>query len=220
MKILGKVNYKNLTIVYIISILFLYCIQVIVYGMAITTLVSNLAIVILLVPIGSIYTSRRLTDKDANGNIKSKYEKFIDKYKLLFLAILFFCFSIYGIFNNSYYLASYQLFVISIIMIIWEVRTKKKDFKFREVKEEAIFGILCLILVDITAFSYLLIVDPLTVNQASKNLELAGFESVKYQEIVDNSNVDSKLGYYSFIVSKSTNEYEVLIDVVSGEILQ
>jgi hypothetical protein len=239
MKKINKLNYKDLVIVYIISILFLHFIQVILYGNAINTLVSNLAIVILLVPIGSIFTSRKLIDFDANGNNKNIVEKIIDKYKLIFLSILFLSFSIYGIINSPYYLAGYQILVIAIVMIMWEFRKNVVNFKMIEVKEEVVFGILCLILIDILTILFLLSVKPVTVIEAQSRVRLEGFDKIEYSQIIvnieDNINSyndielrnyaksdlqDTKLNYYFFIASKNNVDYAVLVDVITGEVMK
>jgi uncharacterized membrane protein YhaH (DUF805 family) len=239
MKKINKLNYKDLAIVYVVSILFLHFIQVILFGNAINTLVSNLAIVILLVPIGSIFTSRKLIDVDANGNNKNKVEKIIDKYKLIFLSILFLTFSIYGIINNPYYLASYQILVTALVMIVWEIRKRGVNFKSIEVKEEVIFGIICLILIDTLTIIFLLFVKPVTVIEAQSKVRLEGFEKIEYTQIIvsiaDDFNSykdkdlisyaksdlqDNKLRYYFFIADKDSVDYAVLVDVLTGEVMK
>lgn len=239
MKKIYKLNYKDLVIVYVVSIVFLHFIQVILFGNAVNTLVSNLAIVILLVPIGSIFTSRKLIDVDANGNIKNKYEKFIDKYKLIFLSLLFLIFSIYGIINNPYYLASYQILIIGIVMIIWELRKRVTNFTLKEDKEEVYFGILCLILIDVLTIVFLLAVRPVTVIEAQSRVRLEGFEKIEYTQTIVNNDYDfsdynnldlkiyaksdlkdNKLNYYFFIANKDNIDYAVLVDVLTGEILK
>lgn len=239
MKKIYKLNYKDLVIVYVASIVFLHFVQVILFGNAVNTLVSNLAIVILLVPIGSIFTSRKLIDVDANGNIKNNYEKLIDKYKLIFLSLLFLVFSIYGIINNPYYLAGYQILVTALVMIIWELRKRVTNFTLKEDKEEVYFGILCLLLIDIITIVFLLVVRPITVIEAQSRVRLEGFEKIEYTKTIVNNNddfsiyneldlkiyaksdlEDNKLNYYFFIANKNNIDYAVLVDVISGEVVK
>jgi uncharacterized protein YpmS len=122
---------------------------------------------------------------------------------------------------------------------MWEFRKNVVNFKMIEVKEEVVFCILCLILIDILTILFLLSVKPVTVIEAQSRVRLEGFDKIEYSQIIvnieDNINSyndielrnyaksdlqDTKLNYYFFIASKNNVDYAVLVDVITGEVMK